>query len=461
MLEAAGPADPVAGDDGRRGREAEAAGLAAEHDVAGADRPDRLPGAAPRRPADPAPLVALGAPARDGELAVDGGAQHRAVLADRAVAGRDRRPGRRQRVAVVVAGAVVGGGSCRAPRRGCRSAARTRRHRQLHPRPRQRRAAVGLVADHGPLPRDVENGLVLSATVYREFAVAGGRAQRYQRGRISWPTGAAPGRPSGRSAPATSCSAARPAASASRPRRPSSPATGSAGPAASSTAASPGTRPPAPGRPAAASPSATSRTGRRAARWLPGRRGGVRGAGPGEPLPARPHPWHRRSARPAAPGDRRPLRAARRRGRRAGVPDRRRGAGPGRRHPDAVPAGPHQQLGRDGGVGGARRLAAAFVALGAEGRTARLPRRGSARRRRRAGRALPRLRLSAGPATGVHAVLGPLAVAYEQNGAEAGPLGFPVADQDAPADGQLRSTFERGAITLDVASGAVTVAVLP
>ena len=64
-------------------------------------------------------------------------------------------------------------------------------------------------------------------------------------------------------------------------------------------------------------------------------------------------------------------------------------------------------------------LAAAFVALGAEGGPLGYPVEGQLDV---AGGQAARFqggRLSAGPATGMHAVLGPLAVAYEQNGAEA------------------------------------------
>ena len=67
-------------------------------------------------------------------------------------------------------------------------------------------------------------------------------------------------------------------------------------------------------------------------------------------------------------------------------------------------------------------------------------------------------RISWSPATGAHAVRGQIAERYEQLGAEAGQLGFPVGDEQVERNGPFkrqglperrRSEFERGSLTYD------------
>ena len=76
-------------------------------------------------------------------------------------------------------------------------------------------------------------------------------------------------------------------------------------------------------------------------------------------------------------------------------------------------------------------------------------------------------RISWSPATGAHAVLGPIAVRYAQLGGEAGALGFPVGEQriERPAPGPfrrpgavpvVRSDFQNGSLVLDSRTGVVS-----
>ncbi len=66
-------------------------------------------------------------------------------------------------------------------------------------------------------------------------------------------------------------------------------------------------------------------------------------------------------------------------------------------------------------------------------------------------------RLSSSPGTGAHWTRGPVAELYEQTGAELGPLGFPTSDEYAPSPGLRRNDFERGQITHDEAAGTTRV----
>ncbi len=66
-------------------------------------------------------------------------------------------------------------------------------------------------------------------------------------------------------------------------------------------------------------------------------------------------------------------------------------------------------------------------------------------------------RISSSPATGAHWTRGPVAQRYVETGAELGPLGFPTTDETSPSAGVRRSTFQRGTITHDEASGQTTV----
>ncbi len=65
-------------------------------------------------------------------------------------------------------------------------------------------------------------------------------------------------------------------------------------------------------------------------------------------------------------------------------------------------------------------------------------------------------RMSTSAATGAHWTRGPIAVRYEELGAEAGALGYPVSDEQSPSAGLRRSTFERGTLTHDEATGETT-----
>ena len=58
------------------------------------------------------------------------------------------------------------------------------------------------------------------------------------------------------------------------------------------------------------------------------------------------------------------------------------------------------------------------------------------------------------PATGAHAVLTPLAAAYDAWGGEGGPLGYPVAARYGTANGGWTQAFERGRIHWTAATGA-------
>ena len=62
------------------------------------------------------------------------------------------------------------------------------------------------------------------------------------------------------------------------------------------------------------------------------------------------------------------------------------------------------------------------------------------------------------PATGAHAVVGPVAAAWERTGNETGPLGFPTRDAYTDADGNQRVDFQGGRIVLK-ADGTTTVTV--
>ena len=66
-------------------------------------------------------------------------------------------------------------------------------------------------------------------------------------------------------------------------------------------------------------------------------------------------------------------------------------------------------------------------------------------------------RFSSSPSTGAHWTRGPIAQRYEQTGAEVGALGFPTSDEYVPSAGLRRNDFQRGQITYDEASGATTV----
>ncbi len=59
------------------------------------------------------------------------------------------------------------------------------------------------------------------------------------------------------------------------------------------------------------------------------------------------------------------------------------------------------------------------------------------------------------PATGAHAVTGPILASWGQAGWEAGSLGYPVGDAQ-PSGNTVVQRFERGTLTLDKASGSVT-----
>ncbi|MCW2608060.1 MAG: hypothetical protein JWO60_2753 [Frankiales bacterium] len=76
-----------------------------------------------------------------------------------------------------------------------------------------------------------------------------------------------------------------------------------------------------------------------------------------------------------------------------------------------------------------------------------------------AGRAnrFERGRISTSAATGAHWTRGPITERYEQLGAEAGALGYPVADEQVPSPGVRLSVFEHGRITHDEATGVTTV----
>jgi hypothetical protein len=63
-------------------------------------------------------------------------------------------------------------------------------------------------------------------------------------------------------------------------------------------------------------------------------------------------------------------------------------------------------------------------------------------------------RISNSAATGARETVGPIAVRYEQLGAEAGPLGFPIAPPDALPDGGRRSRFQKGRIAWSTRTGA-------
>ena len=103
-------------------------------------------------------------------------------------------------------------------------------------------------------------------------------------------------------------------------------------------------------------------------------------------------------------------------------------------------------------------IATAYAALGAEAGVLghpvaaeqELPDGGRASR-------FERGRFSSGPVTGVHWTRGPIAAQYEQTGAEQGPLGYPTSDEHAPTSGLRRNDFERGTITHDEATGSTTV----
>ncbi|MGH3441770.1 MAG: LGFP repeat-containing protein [Nitriliruptorales bacterium] len=71
--------------------------------------------------------------------------------------------------------------------------------------------------------------------------------------------------------------------------------------------------------------------------------------------------------------------------------------------------------------------------------------------------ALTEGRLWWSPATGAHAVQGAVLDRYVEEGGPDGPLGYPTTDTFTTRSGQRRSSFERGAITADPATGETTV----
>lgn len=66
-------------------------------------------------------------------------------------------------------------------------------------------------------------------------------------------------------------------------------------------------------------------------------------------------------------------------------------------------------------------------------------------------------RISHHPTTGTHETIGAIAESYLQGGAERSALGYPTSDEYTPAAGQRRNDFEHGTITFDQASGLATV----
>ena len=66
-------------------------------------------------------------------------------------------------------------------------------------------------------------------------------------------------------------------------------------------------------------------------------------------------------------------------------------------------------------------------------------------------------RISSLPATGTHETRGPIATAYLAEGAEDGRLGFPTSGERTVTPGVRRNTFERGSISFDDATRQATV----
>ena len=66
-------------------------------------------------------------------------------------------------------------------------------------------------------------------------------------------------------------------------------------------------------------------------------------------------------------------------------------------------------------------------------------------------------RISAAPSSAAFWCRGPIASTYVANGAEAGPLGFPTTDEVIPQLGQRRSTFQHGAISYQESTQTTTI----
>jgi hypothetical protein len=108
-------------------------------------------------------------------------------------------------------------------------------------------------------------------------------------------------------------------------------------------------------------------------------------------------------------------------------------------------------------------IATAYVAAGAEKGVLGFPTRDEAATADGKGRfaTFERGRISQSAATGTHWMRDAIATTYVGQGAEASQLGYPTSDELTPSPGLRRNEFEHGSITYDQTTGAVTVDLTP
>ena len=102
-------------------------------------------------------------------------------------------------------------------------------------------------------------------------------------------------------------------------------------------------------------------------------------------------------------------------------------------------------------------ILARWTELGLEGGVLGFPTSGERDAASGAGRysSFQRGRISYSPATGTHSMGARIAAAYVQEGAEGGTLGFPTTDETVLDDGRRRVEFQGGTLTYDPATGEV------